>query len=368
MSQVYEDDWLNAAECAARTGLTIRALRVYERYQLIAPARRENGYRRYGRVELGRLNTVTLLKAMGLTLAQIRDLITQREPSLAKVLALQIRAWTERKAEAERGLKLAQSALKRLRTSHRLSVDELSALVRGFDGSERMSRVITADQIDFAPHRSTPVVSDTLRFILPVPAFEDGGEPLEPPHGAEPFRDRSGEPICGRGIVFFNPDDHCYEVARGDGECVIILSPITARQASRLAAKVSEFAADPNHLSLVQLKAVLHFAEHELEIAAQYNATRAFVASALIRAAPFTGIDAFGLHRRSRLDVCYAVFVPGPGAFIGPAATPQKFDDGAVIVRHGEDVHLVQRPVFEATYKHASGRPVRVAHLAVQEP
>jgi hypothetical protein len=34
-----QDEYLTAAECAARTGLTVRALRVYERYGLIAPPR-----------------------------------------------------------------------------------------------------------------------------------------------------------------------------------------------------------------------------------------------------------------------------------------------------------------------------------------
>ena len=38
-----------------------------------------------------------------------------------------------------------------------------------------MPRLITADQIDFGPKASTPVVSDTLRFVIPVPAFKGGG-------------------------------------------------------------------------------------------------------------------------------------------------------------------------------------------------
>ena len=66
--------WLNAADCAARTGLTIRALRVYEREGLLKPGRAANGWRRYGPDDLLRLNTISVLKALGLTLAQIRKL------------------------------------------------------------------------------------------------------------------------------------------------------------------------------------------------------------------------------------------------------------------------------------------------------
>ena len=368
MDDSRDGEWLNAAECAVQTGLTVRALRVYERYGLIAPARQVNGWRRYGRKELTRLNTVTLLKSLGLTLAQIRDLIHRREPSLLSVLSLQVKTWKQRKAEAEQGHKLAQAALKRVRADQSLSVDELGALVRGLDGADRVPRLITADQIDFSPKASTAVASDTLRFVLPVPKFQGGGEPLKPPAGAAPFRDRNGEPVTGRGVVFFNPDDQCYQAAPGDGQAVVIFSPVTQRQASRLMAKIGDLVQDPNCLTLAQFKDVLHFADEALSIPAQYNATREFVAGAMLRVAPATGIEAYGLHRRSRLDLCEAVYVPGAGAFLGPAATPQRFDDGAVIVRHAGDAHLVQVEVFEATYKLANGRSVRVKDLAVQSP
>jgi MerR family regulatory protein len=47
-----------AAECARRTGLTVRALRLYERLGLIKPARSTSGWRLYGRRELVRLNAI----------------------------------------------------------------------------------------------------------------------------------------------------------------------------------------------------------------------------------------------------------------------------------------------------------------------
>jgi DNA-binding transcriptional MerR regulator len=62
---------LTAAECAARTGLTARALRLYEEHGLITPRRSSGGWRQYGPQELLRLNAITLLKTAGLTLAQI---------------------------------------------------------------------------------------------------------------------------------------------------------------------------------------------------------------------------------------------------------------------------------------------------------
>jgi hypothetical protein len=228
--------------------------------------------------------------------------------------------------------------------------------------------LITADQIDFGPDAATPVISDALKFVIPVPAFEGGGEPLVPPDADGPFLNWAGKPITGRGVVFFNPDDRSWQAARGDGQAVVILNMVTPRDGERLAARVAEFAADPNELTLGQFKAVLGFARDDLGLIAIYDSTRDAIARSMSKADPDLGIAAYGLFRRNRADLCEAVFVPGAGAFQGPAATPQQFDDGAVIVRHGSSVRLVQRAAFEATYKHVDGRPLRASELAVQSP
>ena len=63
---------MGAAECARRAGLTVRALRVYERHGLIEPKRTGKGWRCYGPRELQQLNVIVALKAFGMTLTQIR--------------------------------------------------------------------------------------------------------------------------------------------------------------------------------------------------------------------------------------------------------------------------------------------------------
>jgi hypothetical protein len=229
-------------------------------------------------------------------------------------------------------------------------------------------RLITADQIDFGPRASTPVVSDTLRFVIPVPAFAGGGEPLTPPAGSGPFLDGAGKPITGRGVVFYNPDDRCYQAAQGDGTEVVIFGLITPPEAKRLAAETRKTTADPNNLTLAEFKALLRFAAEDLGQLAIYNSTRASVESAMSRVGPDTGIAAYGLFHRGGQDLCDAVFVPGDGVFQGPAATPQQFEGGAVIIRQGDDVHLVQTSSFEATYKHPDGSAIFVSELAIQSP
>jgi DNA-binding transcriptional MerR regulator len=150
-------EWLTAAECALRTGLTVRALRVYENYGLITPGRSAAGWRRYGAQELLKLNEIGLLKVLGLTLNQIRDL-TRRpsSPTLRQLLELQLDTWKHRRAEAERGRTVAEAALMQLQAGRSLSVEELCSLIRSFEMTTSTADVpISAADEQVTPEAST---------------------------------------------------------------------------------------------------------------------------------------------------------------------------------------------------------------------
>lgn len=154
--------WLTAAECALRTGLTVRALRVYENYGLITPGRSAAGWRRYGAEELLKLNEIGLLKVLGFTLNQIRDL-TRRpsSPSLRQLLELQLGTWKQRRAEAELGHAIAETALQQLQAGRSLSVEELCSLIRSFEMTTS-----TADAaISAADEQATPDASALDRYV-----------------------------------------------------------------------------------------------------------------------------------------------------------------------------------------------------------
>ncbi len=69
------DDGLSIAEVCERTGLSARTVRYYEELGLLPGVRRRAGGRRvYGGDELSRLAVINRLKALGLTLVEIRDL------------------------------------------------------------------------------------------------------------------------------------------------------------------------------------------------------------------------------------------------------------------------------------------------------
>jgi len=142
-----------AAECARRTGLTVRALRLYERLKLIKPSRSAKGWRLYGPEELIRLNTIVALKNFGLSLKQIRKVFSESQPELSQVLDMQIKVWASRKLAADRAIGQIRSALAHMATRAPLSIDELCELLRSSDMSnvqtitrELINQYITPEQ------------------------------------------------------------------------------------------------------------------------------------------------------------------------------------------------------------------------------
>jgi hypothetical protein len=100
-----------------------------------------------------------------------------------------------------------------------------------------------------------------------------------------------------------------------------------------------------------------------LKLGDMYNSTRDFVRSRMTPVlASGAGVPSespdYGLKKRDDRDICYAVYVPGRFQFEGPAATPQVFDNGGVIVAQGGELRGVQPDIFVRTYRLADGRSI----------
>lgn len=120
----------NAAAFAARFGVTVKALRVYEREGLLKPARSGSNWRAYGRAEEERLTAILALKRLGLPLARVRQLLTGFRDDLDAVLALQERSLTQRQSELGTALAIVQAARAQLASGASLSTEDLTQLVR----------------------------------------------------------------------------------------------------------------------------------------------------------------------------------------------------------------------------------------------
>ena len=71
---------MRISELATRTGTTAKTLRFYEESSLLTePARTHNGYRDYDESAIARIQFVRAGQAIGLTLAEIRNLIDIRD-------------------------------------------------------------------------------------------------------------------------------------------------------------------------------------------------------------------------------------------------------------------------------------------------
>jgi DNA-binding transcriptional MerR regulator len=140
MSGTKKSDWIGAAECARRTGLTVRTLRIYERHELIEPQRNAKGWRCYGPKELQRLNVIVTLKAFGMTLEQIRRQLATNPPPLARVLQMQLQNCSARRDAADKAVGLIKTALATIESGKQLSVENLCNLTRSMEMEDRFSR------------------------------------------------------------------------------------------------------------------------------------------------------------------------------------------------------------------------------------
>jgi DNA-binding transcriptional MerR regulator len=122
--------WLTAADCARRMGLTVRALRLYERHGLVTPRRTDKQWRLYGVEEIARLNEVLALKELGLSLSRIASLLRGQPTDLARVLALQQEALAETRARADRALAMIDTVQATIAAGGAVTLDDLMTLAK----------------------------------------------------------------------------------------------------------------------------------------------------------------------------------------------------------------------------------------------
>ena len=94
-----------AAEFAALAGVTVKALHHYDRLGLLSPRRSNAGYRLYVSRDLERLEQIVALKAIGLTLEQIRTTLGGDAQALAGRLRTQRQSLEKKRAELTRAIR-----------------------------------------------------------------------------------------------------------------------------------------------------------------------------------------------------------------------------------------------------------------------
>ena len=134
--------YTTAGETARRLGVSVRALRVYERHGLVRPARTTVGWRLYGPEHLTQLQQVLAFKRFGLKLAQIAGLVRGGKIDIDRLLALQEDELQQRKVKTDRALALVHDARKRIAKGTPLPIEELIALIK----ETRMAKIVLSPQ------------------------------------------------------------------------------------------------------------------------------------------------------------------------------------------------------------------------------
>ncbi len=79
--------FLSPSEAARRLGVSAKALRLYEQRGLVAPARNAAGWRLYGPAEMARAEEIVALRGLGLSLAQVANVLGGEAHGLEPALA-----------------------------------------------------------------------------------------------------------------------------------------------------------------------------------------------------------------------------------------------------------------------------------------
>ncbi|TCM53040.1 DNA-binding transcriptional MerR regulator [Rhizobium sp. PP-F2F-G48] len=174
---------LTAHECASRIGLSIRALRLYEKHGLISPRRTSKQWRLYRADEVTRLNEIVALKSIRLSLRDISKLLRGQPTDLGQILALQREALADKRSRVERGLAVTE-ALKKIRSGLSASLDDLMTLAKETNVAEpskdtvawrRYEQMRPRIEIDTARYDDYSGAYETDGGTLSIVSHRDGG-------------------------------------------------------------------------------------------------------------------------------------------------------------------------------------------------
>lgn len=159
-------------ELADRMGVSVRALHHYEENGLLAPSERtEGGHRIYGEKEVLRLQQIVSLRALGLSLDEIRRCLDTEGYSPLHVIELHIARLRER-IESERRLCERLEGVARLLSARGSSSDELVSTQTLVDTvmevsrmSENIEKYYTPDQLEQLERRRQELGEERIREV-----------------------------------------------------------------------------------------------------------------------------------------------------------------------------------------------------------
>jgi len=126
-----QNELLKVGELATRTGLTVRTLHHYDEVGLLRPGQRTAaGHRLYGPDEIRRLQQITSLRHVGLSLEEIGACLARKEYGVARVLKMQRDRVREQIDRHETLLATLSYLIERLDSDEAPGVDDVTNVIR----------------------------------------------------------------------------------------------------------------------------------------------------------------------------------------------------------------------------------------------
>jgi DNA-binding transcriptional MerR regulator len=176
---------LRIGELARRSGVSAKALRLYESSGLLRPdAHSPAGYRLYGQSALRRLSQILLLRRAGFPLKRIADLISDDGAGMRELVDAQIVRLEQQAREAQAALKLMQQ----LRT-HLWTTQSLEQLMECIDMTQKLEIDLSPEERAGFERRAQALGPEALAqaaqawppLIAAVRAAQDAGTAPESP-------------------------------------------------------------------------------------------------------------------------------------------------------------------------------------------
>lgn len=210
------------------------------------------------------------------------------------------------------------------------------------------------------------VVPVEQQFVVPVPAFENGGVPLIYPHGdknaGEAILNADGKAQQGLGIVFFNEKEKVWQGVPVDGTGAIVLGGVTQEQAKLLFKRIKRLTNDqPENLTPENIRVFLKYV-HTLGIKDVSQTDVKTVDEKMNMMSHWaTGYNRLGLFTYQDAGECLAVRYM-ESVNMENNGTEQEYTKGCVVVKNPtaqtENISTMKPEVFLKSYSRPSGAPL----------
>ena len=132
--------------------MTVRTIRYYDKIGLLKPSgRSEAGQRLYGEMDYARLQQILTLKLIGLSLDEIRDLLTTDTAEIQDLLARQKHVLSRQVAQLSAVIRTIEKAQHSIRTTQTLDLDTFVNIIKAVNmntQSDWLAQFMTSEQME----------------------------------------------------------------------------------------------------------------------------------------------------------------------------------------------------------------------------